>query len=98
MKHWRWRAGILVIWFVSLSSILPRVDSPETAYDETDSPINLTSPVEVLTIVVMPITHFAVISKEQRVWSEPSATTNMTPNPGISISHFVLTPLCILLC
>lgn len=98
MKHWRWRAVILVIWFVSLSSILPRVDSPETAYDETDSPINLTSPVEALTIVVTPITHFAVISKEQRVWSEPSTTTNMTPNPGISISPFVLTPLCILLC
>lgn len=98
MNRLRWTAVVLGIWFVSISSILPRVDSPETAYDETDAPINLTTPVEAWTIVVMPIMHFTVISEEQRVWSERSTTSMLTSKPGTCASRSVQGLLSILLC
>jgi hypothetical protein len=97
----RLRCAVVVfgIYFVALSSIVPRVDSPETAYDESDAPVNLTTPLVARTNLVMPTGHFVVIPREQRVSSERATARNVvTLRPGMCISHSLLTFLCTLLC
>jgi hypothetical protein len=99
MKYIRWTIVIVGVWFVSMSSIVPRFDAPETAYNETDTPVNLTTPLVARTNLVMPAGHSVVISREQRVWREPGTTMfTVAPKPARRVSHSLLDLLCTLLC
>jgi hypothetical protein len=99
MKYLRWTIVIFGVCFVSLSSVVPRVDSPETAYNETDAPANLTTPLVALPILVAPTVHSVVTPREQRGWWEPvSAMHVVTLKLGIRVSHSLLNLLCTLLC
>jgi hypothetical protein len=99
MKYLRWTIVIFGVCFVSLSSIVPRVDSPETAYNETDAPVNLTTPLVTQPNLVTPTVHSVVIPREQRVWWEPvTAMCVVTLKRGIRVSHSLLDLLCTLLC
>src|ERR1700736_4824006 len=44
MGSLRLSVGVVGIFVVSLVSILPPVDDPQTAFDETDTPINIVAP------------------------------------------------------
>ena len=99
MRYLRWAIVIFGVCFVSLSSIIPRVDSPETAYDETDAPVNLTTPLVARPNLVTPTVHSVVIPREQRVWWEPVTAMDVArPKLGIRVSHSLLDLLCALLC
>jgi hypothetical protein len=98
MKYLRWMIVILGI-FVCLSSIIPRVDAPETAYDETDAPVNVATPLVARTNVVMPAAHIVAISREQQVaWKSDTAMHIAMPKPVLRVSHSLLDLLCTLLC
>jgi hypothetical protein len=99
MKYLRWTIIIFGVCFVSLSSIVPRVDSPETAYNEADTPVNLTIPFVVRPTLVTPTVHSVVVPREQPVWREPvTATHVVTLELGIRVSRSLLDLLCTLLC
>jgi hypothetical protein len=99
MKYLRWTIIIFGVFFVSLSSIVPRVDSPETAYNEADTPVNLTTPLVARPNLVTPTVHSVVIPREQRAWWEPvTAMRVVTLKRGIRVSHSLLNLLCALLC
>ena len=99
MKYLRWTIIIVGVFFVSLSSIVPRVDFPETAYNEADAPVNLTTPLVARPNLVTPTVHSVVIPREQRVWWEPVAAIYvLTLERGIRVSPSLLDLLCTLLC
>jgi len=99
MRLLRWAIVIVGVSFVSLASIVPRVDAQETAYDETDSPVNLTTPIVARTNLVAPIGHTVAIPKEQRVWSKPgTAMYGVALQPRMRASYSLLNLLCELLC
>jgi hypothetical protein len=95
MKYLRWMIIILGISFVSLLSIASRVDAPETAYNQTDAPVDFVA----RTNFVMPTGHFVAIPRKQQVRCEPAtAIRAATLKPGMRISHSLLNLLCTLLC
>jgi hypothetical protein len=99
MKYIRWTIVIMGVWFVSMSSIVPRFDAPETAYNETDTPVNLTTPIVARTNLVVPAGHSVVIPREQRVWREADTTLHgLSLKPALRVSHSLLDLLCTLLC
>jgi hypothetical protein len=99
MKYLRWTIVIFGVCFVCLSSIVPRVDSPETAYNETDAPANLATPAVAQPNPVTPTVHSVVIPREQRAWWEPVAATRLvTLKLKVRVSHSLLDLLCTLLC
>jgi hypothetical protein len=99
MKYLRWTIVIFGVCFVSLSSIVPPVDSPETAYNETDAPANLATPLVARPNLVTPAAHSVVIPREQQGWWEPvTAMQVVTLRLGIRVSHSLLDLLWTLLC
>jgi hypothetical protein len=99
MKCLRWTIVIAAVLFVCLSSIIPRVDSPETAYNETNAPVNLTTPPVARTNVIVPAGHFVAIPREQRVSWEPGTTVHgVSLRPVKRVSHSLLDLHCSLLC
>src|SRR5271154_7176025 len=99
MKYIRWTIVIVGVWFVSMSSIVPRFDAPETAYNEADTPVNLTTPFVARTKLVMPAGHSVMMPREQRVWREADTTTyRVSLKPARRLSHSLLDLLCTLLC
>jgi hypothetical protein len=95
MKYLRWTIVIFGVCFVSLSSIVPRVDSPETVYNET----NFTTPLVARPNLVTPSVHSVVIPREQRGWWEPVPAMHVvTLKLGIRVSYSLLDLLCTLLC
>ena len=87
MKCLRWAIVIFGVCVIFLTSIVPRVDSPETAYNETDAP------------TVTPTVHSVVIPREERGWREPVTAMHVVrPKPGIRVSHSLLDLLCTLIC
>ncbi|HSZ03024.1 MAG TPA: hypothetical protein VK788_26245 [Terriglobales bacterium] len=99
MRLLRWAIVIVGVSFVSLASIVPKVDAQETAYDETDTPVNLTTPFVARTNFVAPVGHPVAIPKEQRVWSTPgTAMYGVTLRPRMRASYSLLNLLCELLC
>jgi hypothetical protein len=99
MKYLRWTIVIFGVCFVCLSAIVPRVDSPETAYNETDAPVNLTTSLAAQPNLVTPTVHSVVIPREQREgWEPVTAMHVVTLERGIRVSHSLLDLLCTLLC
>ena len=99
MKVLRWAIVIVGVSFVSLALIVPKVDVSETAYNETDTPVNVTTPPVARTNSVVLTGHSVAIPREQRVWSEPGAATyGVTPRPRMRGVHSLLNLLCELLC
>jgi hypothetical protein len=99
MRLLRWAIVIVGVSFVSLASIVPKVDAQETAYNETDTPVNLTTPFVARTSLVAPIGHAVAIPKEQRVWSTPgTAMYGVTLQPRMRASYSLLNLLCQLIC
>lgn len=99
MKYLRWTIVIFGVCFVCLSAIVPRVDSPETAYNETDAPVNLTTSLVAQPNLVTPTVHSVVIPREQHEgWEPVTAMHVVTLERGIRVSHSLLDLLCTLLC
>jgi hypothetical protein len=99
MKLLRWTIAILEISFVCLALIVSPVDDPATAFDESDFPVRVTTPVVARTNLVLPAGHSAAVPKQQRVRSGPCTTIyKLTPEPGSCSSHSLLYRLCKLLC
>jgi len=97
---------ILGLLCVSLGSIIPRADDPETAFNETDTPfnetddpINVTAPDSPRTNFVVPTDRPVFTPRKQRVWWGPSTMTHgVTLKPGMRPSDSLLNLLCKLLC
>jgi len=99
VKCLQWIIVILGIGLVSLAPILPRVDAPETVYDETDTPVNLATPAVVGTNLTKPRETLPAIREEQPEWWEPHiATHEVAPKLGMRDSHSLLSRLCKFLC
>jgi hypothetical protein len=95
MKLLRWTMAIFGISFIFLALIVPRVDDPATAFDETDSPVNVTTPLVARTNLVLPAGYSVAIPGERRVHRKPCTTIyGLTPEPGIRASHSLLNLLC----
>ena len=99
MKLLRWAISVLEISFVCFALIVPRVDDPATAFDETDSPVNVTAPLGARTNLVLPARHFVAIPGERRMrWKPCTSINGLTPEPGIYSSRSLLHVVCKLLC
>ena len=99
VKLLRWAISVLEISFVCFALIVPRVDDPATAFDETDSPVNVTAPLVARTNLVLPARHSVAIPGERRgPWKPCTTIYGLTPEPGIYSSHSLLYLLCKLLC
>jgi len=99
VKRVRWTIVILGLLCVSLGSIIPPPDDPETAFNETDIPINVTAPVSPRTNFVVPTGHPVVTPRKQRVWWGPGTMIHgETLKPRMRPSHSLLNLLCKLLC
>jgi len=99
MKLLRWTIAALEISFVCFASIVPRVDDPATAFDETDSPVCVATPLATRTNLVLRGGHSVAIRIKQLVRREPCTTIyQLTPEPGSCSSHSLLYLLCKLLC
>ena len=97
MKHLRWMIVGLELLLVGFALIVPQVDAPETAYNETDTPTNLTTPF--VANFAMSHGHRVTIPTERRVWSEPRDTVYTITVKAIKrASHSTLILLCELLC
>jgi hypothetical protein len=98
VKYLRSMIIVLGITFVSLSSMASRVDAAETAYNETDVPVNVTTPFVVRSTPVIPNRHIVIITRQQ-LWCEPAtAILAVTAKPDMRASHSLLNLLCKLLC
>ena len=98
VKYLRLMIILLGIMFVSLSSMASRVDASETAYNETDVPVNVTTPFVPRSNLVIPNRHIVIITRQQ-LWCEPAtAILAVTPKPCTRASHSLLNLLCKLLC
>jgi hypothetical protein len=90
---------ILGVALVTLAPIVCRVDAPENAYDETDTPFSLFTPVIVGTNLTSPEESIGAIREEQLQSPEfDIATHEVTPKPGMYNSHSLLILLCKFLC
>ena len=98
MKCLHWIIVILAIGLVSLAPIVPRLDAPETVYNETDTPVNLATPVVVGTGFTKPSEKPAAIGEERAGSREPYSAHAMEPESGVRDSHSLLTLLCTHLC
>jgi hypothetical protein len=99
VKLLRWTIAFLEISFVCFALIVPRVDDPATAFDETDSPVNVTTPLVARTNLVLPAGHSVAIPRERRVrWKPRTTIYGLTPEPGIYSSRSLLYVVCALLC
>jgi hypothetical protein len=99
MKYLRWIIVILGIGLVSLAPIVPRVDAPETPYDEAETPVNLDTPAVVGINLRTPSATLGAIPRERREWWEPGiATHEVALKPGMRDSRSLLSLLCQFLC
>jgi hypothetical protein len=99
VKRVRWTIVMLGLLGVFLILIIPPADDPATAFNETDTPVNLTAPVTSGINFVLPARHSVAVLRDQYVWWKPSTMMDgVTPKPGIRASHSVLNLLCELLC
>ena len=99
VKLLRWAISVLEISFVCFALIVPRVDDPATAFDEADSPVNVTAPLGARTNLVLPARHFVAIPGERRMrWKPCTSINGLTPEPGIYSSRSLLHVVCKLLC
>ena len=98
VKSLRWMIIFLGITFVSLSSMVSRVDAQETAYNETDVPVNVTTPFVVRSNLFIANRHIVIITRQQKWCAPATAIFAVTPKPGMRASHSLLNLLCKLLC
>jgi len=99
MKLLRWTIAALEISFVCFALVVPRVDDPATAFDEADSPVNVTTPLVARTNLVLRAKHFVAVPREWRVrWKPCTSIYGLTPEPGIYSSRSLLHVVCKLLC
>jgi hypothetical protein len=99
VKRVCWTVVMLGLLCVSLASIVPAMDDPETAFNETETPINLTTPVNSRTNFVAPAGDPVVILEKQQAWWNPNTMMHgITLKPGMRSSHSLLNLLCKLLC
>jgi hypothetical protein len=99
VKCLHWIIVIVGIGLISLRPIVPQIDAPETAYNESDSPVDLATPVVVGINLTMPGEKLRLIPAEERVSCKPGITRReVSLKPGMSDSHSWLTLLCKFLC
>jgi hypothetical protein len=99
VKCLHWIIVILGIGLVSLAPITHRPDAPETAYDETDTPVSLTRPDVVGLNLTMPSEKLGATPTEQWGSWEPDITTHeVALKPGVRDSQSRLSLLCKFLC
>ena len=99
VKCLRWIIVILGIGLISLTPIVPRPDTPETAYNESDTPVSLAKPVVIGRHLTMPSGKLRAIPKEQWGSWEPGIKTHeVALKPGMRDSHSRLSLLCKFLC
>jgi hypothetical protein len=102
VKYLRWIIVVFGIFPISVLSIAVRVDDPETAYEETESPVNLTIPVSITRIartILITVEHPVAISRGQRVCRDARTTVYaITAKRALPVSHSRLNLLCTLLC
>ena len=99
VKQGHWIVVILGVLCVSLASIIPQLDDPETTFNETDAPINVTTPIVAQTNFDVPTAHPVVIPRKQQAWWNPSTMMHVVAlKPGMRASHSLLNLLCKLLC
>jgi len=102
VKYLRGTIVVFGILLISVLSTAARVDDPETAYNETDTPVNATTSVSIariattnLIMVERPVTIF----RGQRECCDGSATMYaITVKRALPASYARLTLLCTLLC
>jgi len=99
VKQGRWIVVILGLLCVSLASVVPQLDVPDTAFNETDAPVNVTTPVVAQTNFAVPTAHPVIIPRKQLAWWSPSTMMHgIAPKPRMRASHSLLNLLCRLLC
>jgi hypothetical protein len=99
VKLLRWTIAILEISFVCFALIVPRVDDPATAFDETDSPVNVTTLLVARINLVVPAGHSVAIPRERGVrWKPDTTICELTPETGNLRLAFSPESLCKLLC
>ena len=62
VKHFRWILVLSLLGAVVCVSAVPRVDLPETAFNETDAPVNLAPPLRSGTPIMAPTLNPIVVS------------------------------------
>jgi len=99
MKLLRWTIAILEISFVCFALIVPRVDDPATAFDETDSPVNVTTPLVARTNLVLPAGHSVAIP-HRTAGAVETRHHDLRANAGTGNLHLAFSPesFCKLLC
>jgi len=102
VKYLRWTIVVFGILLVSVLSAAARVDDPATAYNETDTPVDLTISVSLARIArtnVITVEHPVTIFRGQRECCDGSTTMYaITVKRALPASHSRLNLLCTLLC
>jgi hypothetical protein len=85
---------------VALALAVPPTDMPGTAFDETDAPVNQTTPVHLQTNVVAPVLPSVIISRSLSLGYEVRAENVLTVTDTrlYTYPHSLLYLLCTLLC
>jgi len=102
VKYLRWTIVVFGIFRISVLSIAAPVDDPATAYNETDTPVNLTISVSITRIArpnLIMGEHPVTISRGQRECCDGSPTMYaITAKRALPVSYSPLNLLCTLLC
>ncbi len=101
MRHFRWAILIGELVLLALALAVPRMDLPQTAFNEADTPVNQATSVVVLgcrsalTGVRVAASAPAIVSRIRH--SHPAFATDLEPQQPLP-SRSLLALLCALLC
>ncbi|MGA9508756.1 MAG: hypothetical protein WBV55_09035 [Candidatus Sulfotelmatobacter sp.] len=98
MKRLRW---LLVFFLLGASvcvSVVPRVDLPETRFNEADAPVNLAPPLQLRIRLVVPIVDANIVLPVLPVYSAGRVLSTRTPDHATAPSQRHHRSLQYLLC
>lgn len=101
VKGLRWIIVFLGMLLICVSSIAVRGDDPDTAYNESETPVNLilVSLTGVATTNLTTVEHPITISRKQRLCRDAGTTIfAITSKRALPVSHSCLNLYCTLLC
>jgi hypothetical protein len=100
VKRWLGTIAVLGICMVFLSSIAVPIDDPETPYNESETPVNLATPVVINTASVVPhASRLISLFRIQSVsWNDGATKCALTSRRGALLSNSRLKRLFTLLC
>ncbi|MGB8986872.1 MAG: hypothetical protein WCC37_09740 [Candidatus Sulfotelmatobacter sp.] len=93
--------GLLVLVLLAASvcaSVIPRVDLPETKFNEADAPVNLAPPVRLRIQVVVPVVDSNFVLPTQPVYCAGCVVSAFTPDQATAPGRRHRRPLQALLC